>query len=205
VQDIAEILVKCEAVTFSTDPLYTYASGIQSPIYTDNRRLLGYPKERTRVVDELLELVKKQFSKVQFGAVAGTATAGIPWASFVAEKLELPLMYVRANLKDHGAGKYCDGYAPEGSTVLLVEDLFTSGGSAKTSIEHLRNDGFKCNHCVGIFTYGKPIVEQTFNELNVESATLTNVDETLAEAQTQSLLSDDQVKIVEAWIKEQRT
>src|SRR4051794_29730027 len=110
---VPELLVECEAVTFSTDPFYTYTSGIQAPIYTDNRRMTGYVDARNIIVDALVENAKS--FGVEFGAVAGTATAGIAWAALAADKLHLPMMYVRAKSKGHGADKMVEGYGPEGA------------------------------------------------------------------------------------------
>src|SRR4051794_10674535 len=119
-QQAAEILVRTGAVSFRTEPFYRFTSGVESPIYVDNRRLLGFPAERRKLVAQLLRALLN-YDGVE--AVAGTATAGIAWAAWVADRLELPMLYVRAEAKRHGQERAIEGTAPEGAAVCVVEDL----------------------------------------------------------------------------------
>jgi len=149
---IAELLINIGAVRLSVDPPFTWTSGIKSPIYCDNRMLYGHPDARDFVVDALLSQIRTLH--VEPDGIAGTATAGIGWGALVADRLKLPFVYVRAKAKGHGSQKRVEGDMPQGKHIVLIEDLISTGGSAITSVEALREDlKATVSDVVAIFSY----------------------------------------------------
>lgn len=173
-RDFATMLLNAGAVKISFDPPFTYASGIRAPIYTDNRVLVSHVKERGMVVDGMIALA----GELGLGSdvfYAGTATAGIPWASFVADRLGAPMVYVRPKPKDHGTGKQIEGVIPAGSVAVMVEDLVTTGGSSLATVEALRHEGgSRVEHMFAIFTYGFEKMYRAFEEAGVTLHVLTD-------------------------------
>lgn len=149
---IAELLLNIDAVRLSVDPPFTWTNGIKSPIYCDNRMLYSHPDARDFVVKALTERVKALH--IEPDAIAGTATAGIGWATLVADRLGLPMVYVRAKAKKHGSKKAIEGDLKKGSHVVVIEDLISTGGSAVSTVEKLREEG-ECSvtDVVAIFSY----------------------------------------------------
>jgi len=195
--NIAKILLENKAVKLSFNPPFTYVSGIKGPIYTDNRVLISFAKARDAIVEALVEAV--QANKLEFDYVAGTATAGIPWASFVAYKLGLPMIYVRPKPKEHGTGKQIEGFLEAGKKVLVLEDLVTTGGSSLKTVEVVKNEGkCECDMVLCIFTYGLEKSKKAFSEAGVGLFALTNLDELLKTAVAEKYISsEDEVKILE--------
>lgn len=147
----AECLLKIKAVYLRPEQPFTWASGIKSPIYCDNRIVLSYPAERGVIEDGLAALVRKEFGDAQ--AVFGTATAGIAHAAMVAERLNLPTGYVRGENKSHGRQNRIEGRLDVGEKVVLIEDLISTGGSCLEAVEALREAGAEVLGVVSIFTY----------------------------------------------------
>jgi len=195
--NIAKILLENKAVKLSFNPPFTYVSGIKGPIYTDNRVLISFAKARDAIVEALVEAV--QANKLEFDYVAGTATAGIPWASFVAYKLGLPMIYVRPKPKEHGTGKQIEGFLEAGKKVLVLEDLVTTGGSSLKTVEVVKNEGkCECDTVLCIFTYGLEKSKKAFSEAGVGLFALTNLDELLKTAVAEKYISsEDEAKILE--------
>ncbi len=153
-RDVVELLLKTGAVELRTEPeqWFTWASGKRAPIYCDNRVLISYPEVRTRIADALAEAIERGFPEVQ--VIAGAATGGIPHAAWVAERLELPMVYVRGSAKDHGQGKRVEGRKLAGERVVLLEDLVSFGGSALSAVTALREEGGEVIGVQAIFSYG---------------------------------------------------
>ena len=149
---IAELLIDIGAVKLSIDPPFTWSSGIKSPIYCDNRMIYSHPEARNFVVDALVSRVRSL--QVEPDCIAGTATAAIGWAALVADRMDLPFVYVRSKPKEHGAKKMIEGDLKPGSDVVVVEDLISTGGSAIRTAEALREEGgATVSDVVAIFTY----------------------------------------------------
>jgi len=200
-QDVAEILLKVNAVKLNVKEPFTYTSGLISPIYTDNRVLISYPDERDVIVSGFIDMMKERGLKPE--VLAGTATAGIPWASFVAERLKLPMVYVRNKPKGHGAGKQIEGMLPEGKSVLIVEDLVSTGGSSLNSVNAIRNEGKSIVHEVfAIFSYGMEKAETAFREASVALSTLTNIEVLLEVAKGKNYISDEDAQEVKRFISD---
>ncbi len=178
-QDVASLLLRLRAVRVSVNPPFTWTSGMKSPVYTDNRIILSHPEERDVIVDALVGMVHLLPKRPD--VIAGTATAGIGWAALVADRLKLPMVYVRPKPKEHGAGKQVEGNLKVGSHVVVIEDLISTGGSAISTMLALRNEG-QCtvSDIVAIFTYGFPEAEKKGKEAKVALHALSNF-ETLLE------------------------
>lgn len=171
--DVAKLLLDIDAVKISISPPFTWTSGIRSPIYCDNRKLISYPRERAVVVDAFVELIRKIGATPEY--IAGTATAAIPWAAFVAQRMALPMVYIRPERKEHGAGRQVEGWLPPGKKVLIVEDLISTGGSALKAAEAVMSE---CQaivtNIVAIVTYEFEEAAKSFREKGIAVSTLTN-------------------------------
>ena len=191
-RDFAGMLLDAKAVKISFDPPFTYASGLRAPIYTDNRVLISFVKERSMVVEGMIAKAK-ELGLSSDVVYAGTATAGIPWASFVADRLAASMVYVRPKPKDHGAGKQIEGFIASGSSAVVIEDLVTTGGSSLATVEVLRREGgSKVEHMFAIFTYGFEKMYQSFEEAGVQLHVLTDFPTLLEVARERGDITDDQ-------------
>lgn len=190
-------LLEAQAIQLSTDPLFTWASGIQSPIYCDNRLLMAYPKQREQVASELSAVIQEKFPTCE--AIAGTATAGIPHAAWVSSVLQLPMLYVRSKAKEHGRGNQIEGKSVVGQKVVVIEDLISTGGSSITAVEALQQDGFDVMGVVSIFSYDLPKATKAFKALDVPLYSLTNLGELLEESKSQNTLSHSQLDFISKW------
>jgi orotate phosphoribosyltransferase len=158
---------------------FTWTSGKRAPIYCDNRVLMSFPRQRAAVADALVDSIRRHHPDVEL--IAGTATAGIPHAAWVAERMELPMVYVRGSAKGHGKQKRVEGAALSGERVVVVEDLISTGGSSASSVEALREEGAVVVGVQAIFSYGFPGAEELFRSLGVPAHALTSY-EVLVEA-----------------------
>lgn len=170
----ADILLSIEAVSLSPEDPFTWSSGLKAPIYCDNRLTMSYPELYRDIVSGLVELVKEHYPNAT--AIAGTATAGIPHAALIADRLELPMVYVRDKAKGHGKGNQIEGRLAEGSKVVMVEDLISTGGSVIRAAEAVREAGFDVLGAVAIMTYQLPIGTKAFAEADLSHFTLTNYE-----------------------------
>jgi orotate phosphoribosyltransferase len=194
-EQIAEILLACDAVKLNVKNPFTYTSGLKGPIYTDNRVLISYPKERKIIVDAFMSMLKERGLKPDY--LAGTSTAGIPWASFLAQESGLPMVYVRPKPKEHGAGKQVEGMLKKSQNVLVIEDLVTTGGSAINTVKVLRGEGECMVHDVfAIFSYGLTKSEDAFRAESVALTTLTNVEVLLAVALKRRDITEEEAEKV---------
>jgi len=196
-KQIASLLLEIEAVSLKANEPFTWSSGIKSPIYCDNRLTLSYPNVRSAVADGLTELVRTHFPDAE--AIAGTATAGIPHAAWVSERLNLPMCYVRSKAKGHGKGKQIEGKVQKGQRVVVVEDLISTGGSSLTAVRALREEGCIVSGVVAIFTYGLHASEETFNSNEVVAYTLTDYDALIEAAMEKGVISENEVAKLKKW------
>ena len=180
--DLGSALLEARAVRLSPKRPFTWASGLKSPIYCDNRQLLGYPELRRSIVLALSERARA----LRPTLIAGTA--GIPWAALVAGELELPLAYVRAEAKQHGMGRRVEGPAVQGHRVVLLEDLISTGGSSLRCAEALREEGAELLEILALFSYGLPAAEAAFREAGVPWSVLATFEQLLAKAVEQGLV-----------------
>lgn len=194
---IAKALLDIEAVSLSPNEMYTWSSGIQSPIYCDNRVTLGYPEVRTAIRDGLIELIQQHFAEVEI--VSGTATAGIPHAAYISDKMNLPMNYVRSKSKSHGKQNQIEGARSEGKKVVVIEDLISTGGSSITAVEALQEAGAEVLGVVAIFTYGLNKADETFKAVGVPFYTLSSYDELIEVAREEGKISEDDIQILVEW------
>jgi len=175
-REAARLLVSIGAVEVRTDPAqwFTWASGEKAPVYCDNRVVISFPDARARIAAALATSIRAAWPDVE--VIAGTATAGIPHAAWVAERLELPMVYVRGSAKEHGKGKRVEGRALRGERVALVEDAVSFGGSSLGAVEALQQEGGKCVGVQAIYSYGFPKALQRFADAGVPLRALTNFD-----------------------------
>ncbi len=180
--EIARHLLEIKAVFLRPDEPFTWASGIKSPIYCDNRLILSYPEVRRIVEKALAENIKKYYPECQ--AVFGTSTAGIAHAAYVSEILDMPMGYVRGKAKDHGRANTIEGRLEPGWKVVVIEDLISTAGSVIDVVENLREAGAEVLGIASIFTYGLQKGLDRLAEANVKNVSLSNFDalsETAAE------------------------
>lgn len=196
-KEIAKALLDIEAVSLSPNDLYTWSSGIKSPIYCDNRVTLGYPLVRNAIRDGLARLIDEHFSEVEI--VSGTATAGIPHAAYISENMELPMNYVRSKSKSHGKQNQIEGAKSEGKKVVVVEDLISTGGSSVTAVEALKEAGADVLGVVAIFTYGLKKADDTFQKAGIPFYTLSNYNELIEVAREEGKISEDDIQTLVDW------
>ncbi|MCK5780133.1 MAG: orotate phosphoribosyltransferase [Psychrilyobacter sp.] len=198
---VARALLKVEAVRLNVENHFTFVSGIKSPIYCDNRKVIGFPKERQDIVDAFIEELKGK----DFDLIAGTSTAGIPWAAFIAEKLNLPMAYIRSKPKAHGAGKQIEGGSVEGKKVVVIEDLISTGGSCISAIEACRREGAKEVEVLAIFSYEFKKAYDRFKEVDCKWTTLSGFPDLIELAAEESYLSVEDAKEAKKWNKSPET
>ncbi|GHV26354.1 orotate phosphoribosyltransferase [Clostridia bacterium] len=177
---IARDLLDIRAVFLRPSEPFTWASGIKSPVYCDNRLILSQPEIRTRVENALAETISREFPSVD--AIIGAATAGIAHAALVAHLMNLPSGYVRAQPKDHGRGNQIEGSIQKGANVVLVEDLISTGGSSLACVDALRDAGANVLGVVSIFTYGMKKAAEAFDNAGMRLVSLTDFDALIDEA-----------------------
>src|SRR5690606_26058096 len=166
----ARILLEIEAVHFRPDDPFILTSGRASPVYIDCRKIISFPRARRKVIDMAVETMERAIGFEALGAVAGGETAGIPYAAWIAERLGLPMLYVRKKPKGFGRGAQIEGAMPEGCRTLLVEDLATDGGSKLNFIRAIRDGGGRIAHALVVFHYG--IFPQSVESLAAEGVRL---------------------------------
>lgn len=200
-REIAESLLKIKAVTIvDENHLFTWVSGLKSPVYCDNRMTISFPEVRERIAEGFVNLIKEHYSDVDI--IAGTATAGIPHAAWVAQKLGLPMVYVRSGAKGHGKGKQTEGVLPEGSKVVLIEDLISTGGSSVKACEALTEEGAVVVATLAIFSYNFPKADEAFREKQIPYHTLTDYRTLLPIAVEQGYVDADSKEVLLKWSEE---
>ena len=194
-REITKNLITRKAVKVSIDPPFTWVSGIKSPVYCDNRKMIAFPEERKAVTDAFVKLIEEKGLKPD--VIGGTATAAIPWAAFLAYEMNLPMIYIRPEKKEHGAGKQIEGHLEPGQNVLIVEDLISTGGSSVKAVEAVREEG-KCTveDVFAIVTWEIPKAVGRFQEAEVRLTTLTNYTNIITLAAEEGYLPPEQLDAV---------
>lgn len=189
---VASNLLKIKAVFLKpTDP-FTWASGIKSPIYCDNRLTLSYPEVREVVEEGLKQLVETYYPDVEI--LEGTSTAGIAHAAIVASKMNLPMGYVRSGHKDHGRGNQIEGISPKGKKVVVIEDLISTGGSSLEVVNILREEGAEVLGIVSIFTYGLTKGIEKLKADNCENHSLSNFETLIKIAHEENYIAEKDIE-----------
>lgn len=198
-KEIAKDLLKIKAVKLSPDKPFTWASGIKSPIYCDNRLTISYPEIRKQITQGLAAQIKAEFPDVE--VIGGVATAGIPHAAWVADELGLPLIYVRSKPKDHGRGKQIEGVLPAHAKTVLIDDLLSTGGSVLKAVKAAQNEGADVIGVGAIFSYQLPAVSANFEHAGLSFTTLTNYSELLEAATEENYIAANQLETLKKWRK----
>lgn len=199
-QSIAKDLLEIEAVFLNPSDPFTWASGIKSPIYCDNRITMSYPKVRKEIVKGLASKIKEAFPEVQ--VIAGTATAGIPHAAWVAEILDLPMVYIRSKAKDHGKGNQIEGRIVEGQKMVVIEDLISTGGSVLEAAEAAKREGADILGVAAIFTYELPKGKANFEKAEIPLMTLTNYSVLIEAALEDRYIDEQELTLLKEWKKD---
>jgi orotate phosphoribosyltransferase len=176
------------------DP-FTWASGLKSPIYCDNRQLLGFPEVR----DQIIEALTASSAALKPTLITGAATAGVPWAAMVADRLKLPMAYVRPTPKNHGMGRQVEGPLAKGHRAVLIEDLISTGMSSLKCAEALRAEGAEVPAVLALFSYGLPQAEAAFKASGIDLAVLSSFEALSAEAETRGILDTVGLAALKAW------
>lgn len=198
-QQLAKISLEIGAIKINPKNPFTWASGYRMPLYNDNRMLLGNAEHRSLIAEGMKALIESEAIGVD--TVAGVATAGIPHATSLANLAELPLIYVRSSPKEHGLKNQVEGVLKPGQSVIVVEDLISTGGSAIKAVDAIREAGGKVDHCLGIFSYGFPESKERFEKSQCQLHTLLNLDSLLDFAIKEGYITPEEKQVVDAWMQ----
>ncbi len=194
---VAEFLLQIKAIKLKPNDPFTWASGIKSPIYCDNRVTLSYPQIRTYIRQGYSECVIDHFGKPD--VIAGVATGGIAQGALVAQELGIPFIYVRSEAKSHGMTNQIEGHFEPGQKVVVIEDLISTGGSSLKAVEALREAGLDVRGLIAIFTYGFELAHSNFANAECPYITLTDYDVMLNKALSSNLISEEELESLRQW------
>ncbi|MEO8589321.1 MAG: orotate phosphoribosyltransferase [Flavobacteriales bacterium] len=197
---VAEFLLQIKAVKLSPKKPFTWASGWKSPIYCDNRKTLSYPTVRTFIRQQFVHVINSEFGRPDM--IAGVATGGIAHGALVAHDMGLPFIYVRSGQKDHGMKNQVEGDLTVGRSVVVVEDLVSTGGSSLNAVEALRAEGCDVKGMVCIFTYGFDEATKAFNKAKVKLQPLTNYSVLLDQALHSDYITEKDLLSLNEWRKD---
>lgn len=197
---IAKDLLDIEAIFLRPNEPFTWASGIKSPIYCDNRITMSYPTVRRAIATGLAAVIKTTYPEVE--VIAGTATAGIPHAAWVAELLDLPMVYIRSKAKEHGKGNQIEGRIQPNQKMVVIEDLLSTGGSVLEACEAAIREGADVLGVAAIFTYELPQVQENFEQADLPYVTLTNYTALIESALETGAIQESDVALLQEWRKD---
>ncbi|MFZ7299127.1 orotate phosphoribosyltransferase [Enterococcus gallinarum] len=200
---IAKDLLTIEAVFLRPNEPFTWANGIKSPIYCDNRMTMSYPAVRKAIASGLAAQIKEHFPEVE--VIAGTATAGIPHAAWVADILDLPMVYIRSKAKDHGKGNQIEGRITEGQKMVVIEDLISTGGSVLEACEAAAREGANVLGVAAIFTYELPQGLTNFEKAQLPLVTLTNYSTMIDTALEMDYIGKEDIALLQQWKQSPQT
>ncbi|WP_236974862.1 orotate phosphoribosyltransferase [Membranihabitans maritimus] len=195
-KEIAEILLELEAIKLNVNNPFTWASGIQSPIYCDNRMTLSHPEERSFIAKSLVDMIG-QWGEADI--IAGVATAGIPYAALVAHIIEKPLIYVRSKAKGHGRKNLIEGDYKPGSTVIVIEDLISTGGSSISAAQNLQDEGLIVAGIASIFSYELKSAQENFDKSGIKYLSLSNYKAMLEKAREMKYINESEWESLQEW------
>ena len=197
---IAKDLLDIEAIFLRPNEPFTWASGIKSPIYCDNRITMSYPHVRRAIAKGLAAVIKTTYPEAE--VIAGTATAGIPHAAWVAELLDLPMVYIRSKAKEHGKGNQIEGRIQPNQKMVVIEDLLSTGGSVLEACEAAKREGADVLGVAVIFTYELPQVQENFDQAGLSYVTLTNYTALIESALETGAIQESDVALLQEWRKD---
>ena len=196
-KQIANSLLQIKAIILQPDNPFKWAAGWNSPIYCDNRKTLSYPQIRTHIKQGLAAIAKQEYKGADL--IAGVATAGIPHGALVAEELGLPFIYVRSKAKKHGKQNQIEGYYQKGNSVILVEDLISSGKSSIEAATTLKNEELHVKGIISIFNYGFKAAENNFKKNNISYCSLSNYETLLEQAIISKYIQESDLILLKEW------
>jgi orotate phosphoribosyltransferase len=194
---VAESLLKIKAVKLKPEEPFTWASGWKSPIYCDNRKTLSYPEIRTFIRQQFTTIIESEFSMPD--VIAGVATGGIAIGALVAQELGLPFVYVRSSAKGHGMQNMVEGVIESGQSVIVIEDLISTGMSSLKAVAALKEIGCNIKGMVAIFSYGFQIAEDAFKKEKITLHTLTNYNQLIEQAVNLEYISAEKIDTLKSW------
>ena len=194
---IADYLLQIKAIKLQPDKPFTWASGWKSPIYCDNRKTLSYPTVRTFIRQQFVEQIKNEFTNTD--VIAGVATGGIAQGALVAQDMGLPFVYVRSEAKKHGMTNMIEGVIEPGQSVVVIEDLISTGGSSLKAVQALRDAGCNVKGMVAIFTYGFKEAVDNFKQANCPLITLSNYHILIEEALKNNYITEKDLASLRKW------
>ncbi|GEL66167.1 orotate phosphoribosyltransferase [Marinilactibacillus psychrotolerans] len=195
--EISRELLNIGAVSVQPNDPFTWTSGLKSPIYCDNRITMSFPEVRSKVIKAFVKLIKEYYPQVQ--VIAGTATAGIPHAAWIAQEMNLPMVYIRSSTKQHGKGKQIEGIFEPGAKMVIIEDLISTGSSVINALQEAEKEGAHVLGVAAIFTYELPISYYAFNELQVELKTITNYTDLIEVALQAGVIKNEDINRLKQW------
>lgn len=202
-QEIAKDLLDIKAIFLSPKEPFTWASGIKSPIYTDNRITMSFPKIRKRIAKGFAKRILEVYPDVE--VIAGTATSGIPHAAWVAEELNLPMVYIRSQPKDHGKGKQIEGKIQKGAKMVVIEDLISTGGSVLGAVKAAKHEGANVLGVAAIFTYELSKGVENFEKAEVKLLTLSNYFSLIEIAKDTGYVDEEELILLKRFQEDQDT
>ena len=194
---LASFLLQIKAIKLNPANPFTWASGLKSPIYCDNRVTLSYPQVRTFIREGFVKMCLDKFGKPD--VIAGVATGGIPQGALVAQELGLPFVYVRSEKKSHGMNNQVEGIINSGQSVVIIEDLVSTGKSSLNAVEALREKGAVIKGMLAIFTYGMDVAAENFKNNKCELFTLTNYNALVQKAAEENYIREDDLASLLEW------
>tara|TARA_B100001113_G_scaffold71838_1_gene55660 strand:- start:757 stop:1395 length:639 start_codon:yes stop_codon:yes gene_type:complete len=198
-KQIANHLLQIKAIILQPSNPFTWASGWKSPIYCDNRKTLSFPNIRTHIRMKICEIIKEKYPHVN--VIAGVATGGIAIGCLVAEELGLPFVYVRSSNKEHGKKNLIEGYYDSGQSVVVIEDLISSGKSSLAAVKALEKEGLNIKGLISIFTYSFDEADKNFKKQNCEKTSLCDYQTLIDEALKSNYIDNKDLDVLEQWRK----
>ncbi len=198
--EIAGLLLQINAIKLNSKTPFTWASGLRSPIYCDNRQILSYPAVRREVSEGLAILVKKHFPEAE--VIAGVATGAIAHGILVAERLDLPFVYVRSSPKGHGMGNQVEGKTMPGKKTVVIEDLISTAKSSMAAVNALREEGFNVLGMAAIFSYQMEAAEKNLKKHHCSAFTLSNYQMLLEKATLENIIDNGELNLLKSWRKD---
>ncbi len=199
---VSEILLNIGAVTLSPSKPYRYTSGVMAPIYTDNRLLMSHPDEWNKVIDSFLSVVINQIGRQNVTVIAGTDSAGISHAAYLASILHLPMAYIKSEATPYGTRKKIEGSIKPGDRVVIVEDLISTGKSSIAAVKTARSAGATVDFCLSIFDYNLAESKKAFSNAKCTLISMTNIESLLDVALAKKVINEKEKKIVKEWSKD---
>ncbi len=196
-KELASDLLQIYAIKLSPAKPFTWASGLQSPIYCDNRQTLSHPWLRSKIRNLFVNNINELYG--QADVIAGVATGGIALAALIADKMDLPMIYIRSGAKKHGLGNQIEGFYEKGQKVVVIEDLVSTGGSSLAAVEALQQADLEVLGMLAIFTYGLKVADENFAKYKCKLNTLSHFDSLLEAAKASEYISDTDFKSLEKW------